>query len=241
MTTQPIDNRIFVFGSNLAGRHGAGAALFARKQRGAIYGQARGLQGQSYAIPTLNARFQQRLLDDIMVDVGVFLEFALAHPELHFQVTPIGTGLAGFDHAEIALLFRGAPANCDMPSEWADLLNDPPPMFVDEKATRLAAISLARHAKIEDADEVMLLAFERSILDVVLRTRLEAAQWIEPESAREKFLALAKTLFGREVAAIRERQVGAATAANALAKSVYWRRGSSWDSANGASASEPPE
>ena len=116
------ETRIFVFGSNLAGLHDGGAAHFALKERGAIYGQAIGLQGQSYAIPTLDGDFDQLRLEDIARHVRDFLAFAYGRPELRFQVTPIGTGLAGFTHEQIAPLFKGAPANCDMPVEWKDLI-----------------------------------------------------------------------------------------------------------------------
>lgn len=113
---------IFVFGSNLAGRHGAGAALFARKNRGAVYGQARGLQGQSYAIPTLDENLKQRDLSSIAADVKDFLAFAVMHPKMRFQVTPIGCGLAGFKPKQIAPMFDYAPENCELPVEFDGLV-----------------------------------------------------------------------------------------------------------------------
>lgn len=240
MTAQPTDNRIFVFGSNLAGRHGAGAALFARKQRGAIYGQAHGLQGQSYAIPTLDARFQQRPLGDIAQDVGLFLGFARAHPELRFQVTPIGTGLAGFSHQEMSRLFAGHPSNCDMPTEWAALVKGAPQMIVDEAVTREAALALASYARIKDVDDLILLAFEQGVVEVSYQVRRAAANWMPEGQDRVKFLNLAETVFLRESASIRERRIEASVATHALAKQVYWRRGSSVDT-NGVSISDPPE
>lgn len=109
---------IFVFGSNLAGRHGKGAALFARQQRGAIYGQGIGMQGQSYAIPTKDARLRVLPIPDIAGHVAVFLAFARAHPQLRFQVTRIGCGLAGYRDEQIGPLFAGAPDNCELPLEW---------------------------------------------------------------------------------------------------------------------------
>src|SRR5258708_22823849 len=80
---------IFVFGSNLAGRHGKGAALDARKRHGAIYGQGVGLQGDSYALPTKDENLRTLLLDRINAYVDDFLKFAIEHPELTFQVTAI--------------------------------------------------------------------------------------------------------------------------------------------------------
>lgn len=108
---------VFVFGSNLAGRHGKGAALFARKHRGAEYGVGEGHTGNSYAIPTKDYNLNPRPLEDIRKSVLRFIDFAERHPELKFEVTRIGCGLAGFDPSEIEPMFKGAPENCRMP-EW---------------------------------------------------------------------------------------------------------------------------
>lgn len=113
-----LEKRIFVFGSNLAGRHGAGAALFAREHRGAVYGQGMGLQGQSYGIPTMDEKICPLFLSEIQTHVKAFITFARAHPELRFQVTPIGCGLAGFKAEQIGPMFIGAPENCDLPDEF---------------------------------------------------------------------------------------------------------------------------
>ncbi len=112
---------IFVFGSNKAGRHGKGAALFARQHHGAIYGQGIGRQGNSYAIPTKDETLRTMHLDDIRVHVREFLTYAREHPELQFQVTALGTGLAGYKHDDIAPMFFDAPENCQLPSEWLAL------------------------------------------------------------------------------------------------------------------------
>lgn len=104
---------IFVFGSNLAGRHGKGAALFARQNHGAIYGQGIGLQGSSYAIPTKDERLRTLPLEIVEKYVADFKAFAESHPELRFQVTAIGCGLAGYSPEQIAPLFGGCPSNCD--------------------------------------------------------------------------------------------------------------------------------
>lgn len=111
-------SKIFVFGSNLAGIHGAGAARFAVQHHGAIYGQGVGLQGQSYAIPTKDQRIRTLPLAAIQVHVEAFKTFAALHPELQFQVTRIGCGLAGYHDRDIAPLFKGAPANCELPEGW---------------------------------------------------------------------------------------------------------------------------
>ena len=97
------DNEIFVFGSNLAGAHGGGAARTAVEKFGAIMGQGVGLQGQSYAIPTMHGG-----PNAILPYVEEFIAFAKQHPELTFLVTKIGCGIAGFTPREIAPLFAGA-------------------------------------------------------------------------------------------------------------------------------------
>ena len=96
-------NEIFVFGSNLAGRHAGGAARQAVDCFGAIMGQGVGLQGQSYAIPTMQGN-----VNDIQPFVDEFIRFADCHPEMTFLVTRVGCGIAGFTPREIAPLFAGA-------------------------------------------------------------------------------------------------------------------------------------
>ena len=113
-------NEIFVFGSNLAGAHGGGAARIAVEKFGAIMGQGVGLQGQSYAIPTM-----QGGVNTILPYVEDFIEFAKQHPELTFLVTRIGCGIAGFTATEIAPLFAGAVEveNIHLPQDfWAELV-----------------------------------------------------------------------------------------------------------------------
>ena len=97
------DGEIFVFGSNLAGAHGGGAARAARIHFGAVMGQGVGLQGRSYAIPTM-----QGGPETIKPYVDDFILFAKQHPELTFLVTPIGCGIAGFHARDIAPLFASA-------------------------------------------------------------------------------------------------------------------------------------
>lgn len=113
---------IFVFGSNLAGRHGAGAAKFALRRKGAVYGQGVGLHGESYAIPTKDELILKLSIHVIKQEVEHFLQFARLHPELQFQVTRIGCGLAGFKNEEIAPLFVGAPDNCWFDDKWRPIM-----------------------------------------------------------------------------------------------------------------------
>jgi ADP-ribosylglycohydrolase len=98
-------DEVFVFGSNLHGHHGGGAARVARKKFGAIWGQGVGLQGQSYAIPTM-----QGGVETIKPYVDQFIKFAKEHTELFFYVTRIGCGIAGFKDSDIAPLFKDAMA-----------------------------------------------------------------------------------------------------------------------------------
>ena len=106
---------IFVFGSNLAGRHGKGAALYAKDHYGAIYGIGEGIQGNSYAIPTKDERIQTRSLSDVVKSVQTFIMFATTHPEMDFDVTKVGCGLAGFQEEDIALKGLSAPRLRDHP------------------------------------------------------------------------------------------------------------------------------
>lgn len=113
-------NEIFVFGSNLAGAHGGGAAYLAYQRFGAVMGQGVGLQGQSYAIPTM-----QGGANTILPYVEEFIAFAQQHPEMTFLVTKIGCGIAGFTPAEIAPLFAGAieVENIHLPMDfWKELV-----------------------------------------------------------------------------------------------------------------------
>ena len=113
------EHEIFVFGSNLAGRHGGGAARAANMKFGAEWGVGVGLTGQSYAIPTM-----QGGVETIKPYVDEFIRFAQANPELKFLVTRIGCGIAGFRDEEIALLFHKALqiSNIYLPETFYDIL-----------------------------------------------------------------------------------------------------------------------
>lgn len=118
--TLPADgNAIFVFGSNKAGRHGAGAALIATR-----YGAKRdcyfGPRGNTYAIPTKDERLRTLTLHEIQGYVSCFLDYALMQKGVgaQFFVTRIGCGLAGYKDSDIAPMFRGAPDNCSFAEQW---------------------------------------------------------------------------------------------------------------------------
>ena len=113
------DNEIFVFGSNLAGMHGGGAARVARLRFGAVLGNGVGIQGQSYAIPTM-----QGGVETIRPYVNDFVAYAQQHPDQQFLVTPIGCGIAGFDPEDIAPLFEGAKKvkNISLPESFWEVI-----------------------------------------------------------------------------------------------------------------------
>ena len=115
---------IFVFGSNLAGKHGAGAARVALLHHGAIYGEGIGRVGDSYAIPTKDKAIQSLPLDEIREYVNSFIKYASLRLDVEFQVTQIGCGLAGFTAEQIAPMFEPAPGNCYFDSAWKQWLPD---------------------------------------------------------------------------------------------------------------------
>lgn len=123
-TTDIIDKtqrRIFVFGSNTGGVHGAGAALYAKQHHGAIIGKGHGHWGWSYAIPTRHICSGRVITLDLRVIesyVDTFIDYAIQHPEWVFSVTRIGCGRAGYTDTQISPLFDGSPMNIVLPHEW---------------------------------------------------------------------------------------------------------------------------
>ena len=101
-----IGDLIYVFGSNIRGVHGASTALEARKRYGAILGRGFGLMGQSYALPTKDYSIRTLDLQTIEAYVEGFRLFVQNNQNLKFYITPIGTGLAGYQHSDIAPMFR---------------------------------------------------------------------------------------------------------------------------------------
>lgn len=110
--------QIFVFGSNLAGIHGAGAARVALKLHGAIPGEGFGLYNESYAIPTKDQNIESFTLNQVRYYVNCFVEDARRCPHMAFKVTRIGCGLAGFKDEDIAPMFVNAGVNCEFDSAW---------------------------------------------------------------------------------------------------------------------------
>jgi hypothetical protein len=120
--TELKDNEIFVFGSNEAGIHGAGAAKLAREKFGAIGGEGFGLQGKSYAIPTKDYDIITLNLNIINRYVKAFLVEAYRYSDLNFLVTEIGCGLAGYKPEDIAPLFKSSSENVFLPKRFVDIL-----------------------------------------------------------------------------------------------------------------------
>jgi hypothetical protein len=113
-----MSKEIFVFGSNLAGIHGAGSALEARRKHGAQIGCGRGRMYDSYAIPTKDKHLFTLAISEIAFYVQEFIQYARDNPDLHFRIVAIGCGLAGYTPAQIGPLFRDAPENCILPDEF---------------------------------------------------------------------------------------------------------------------------
>lgn len=121
---------IFVFGSNTAGIHGAGAAQYAYQKKGAKYGFGYGHMGDSWAIPTKDDDINSLPLDLIAAFVAGFLAYATVKRKLSFYVTQIGCGLAGYKPEQIAPMFIGAPTNCMFDRAWEPWLGDKYTYFI---------------------------------------------------------------------------------------------------------------
>ena len=114
--------KIFVFGSNLAGRHGAGAARSARDNHGAGYGVGVGPTGSAYALPTKDRQLDTLPLNQIELYIAQFLRYAELNPDDEFMLTPIGCGLAGYRRDQIKPLIENnnRPSNVIYTKEWED-------------------------------------------------------------------------------------------------------------------------
>lgn len=117
----PTHDQVFVFGSNLAGRHGAGAALFAKQRLDAQAGKGVGPTHRTYAIPTKDERLNSMPLYHVKDYVNLFIDYVKANPNKQFFVTRVGCGLAGNSDTDMAELFREIWDfnNCSFPEEWA--------------------------------------------------------------------------------------------------------------------------
>ena len=115
---------VFVFGSNEAGMHGAGAAKTAMEKHAYPYGKSYGHYGSAFGIPTKDERIQTLRVLNIHLYVNGFIAYAMGRPKLRFKVTQIGCGLAGYSKHDIAPMFKGSPSNCEFDEAWRDILGD---------------------------------------------------------------------------------------------------------------------
>ena len=115
---------VFVFGSNKAGIHGAGAAAYAHKHLDAKMGVGEGRTGLCYALPTKGHKIEFIPLEEVKEAVDRFIAYAKEHTETTFQVTRVGCGLGGFTDEEIAPLFEHAPDNCEFDAVWGFWLGE---------------------------------------------------------------------------------------------------------------------
>ena len=118
MITKLKKNQIFVFGSNLAGSHGAGAAKFAKDNFGAENGIGEGLTGQCYAFPTLGKKLEERNDEKLTMSVAKLFRVARENPDKEFLLTRVGCGIAGYSEEYMKCLFRKCPENIIKPKGW---------------------------------------------------------------------------------------------------------------------------
>ena len=164
--TAPAPDEIFVFGSNLSGIHGAGAAKAAVDKYGAILGVGQGLVGRSYALPTKDERIQTLRLERVELFVAAFKQHAIDNPDKKYFVTRVGCGLAGYVDEDIAPMFRGAPPNCNFPEEWRAYLE--PSEVAKQLIDEAAAVSHAEEAawRKKAVAELIRLTTELGVLRV---------------------------------------------------------------------------
>lgn len=114
------DDRVFVFGSNTLGIHGAGAAAYAHRKLGAEIGVGEGPTGRTYALPTCYQPGEPVTLQELAVYIDNFFSYAKLNPQQRFFVSKVGCGIAGFDENDVAYIFHelGVPDNCDIPPDW---------------------------------------------------------------------------------------------------------------------------
>ena len=122
--SSPKNGEVFVFGSNKSGIHGAGAALHAAKNFGALPGLAFGMVNESFAIPTKDREIRTMKLNEIKKYVNLFIEFANKRPHINFYITRVGCGLAGYKDSDIAPMFKGIGDNCSVAYEWKKFLEN---------------------------------------------------------------------------------------------------------------------
>lgn len=115
---------VFVFGSNEAGMHGAGAAKTAMEKHAYPYGKSYGHYGSAFGIPTKDERIRTLPELNVHLYINGFMAYAMGRPKLKFKISQIGCGLAGFEASLIAPMFTGSPKNCYFDEAWKPFLGD---------------------------------------------------------------------------------------------------------------------
>lgn len=118
MITKLEPNEVFVFGSNMAGRHGAGAALQAAQEWGAERGVGEGITGQCYAFPTLGSHLELIPAHWLEQSRDKLYEACMARPDKRFLLTKVGCGIAGYPESLMRGLFENPPSNLILPEDW---------------------------------------------------------------------------------------------------------------------------
>ena len=180
---------IFVFGSNLAGKHMQGSAMTAKKFHGAIEGQGEGLQGRSYAIPVRDHDLKPLPLWRIARSINNLCEFAESRSELQFRVAAIGCEDETFTAQEVAPLFRNMPAQFDLPyvflTVYAGLsnpLHQTRAIRAQNAAVEVIDGLLERFAHPQDKSEALMMA---------MMACLQAAREIEGDEFMSQWLMAA--------------------------------------------------
>ena len=164
-------NTIFVFGSNMAGQHGAGAAKTALEHFGALNGVGRGWSGQSYAIPTMNEHLQQMPLSQIQHYVEDFKIYTKNHPKMTYFITSIGCGIAGYKVEEIAPMFKGISHNVIFPQSFRPFVEKTLPKLGQKFLQILFRNAVIFNSSPDELIDVLALTEnEKSLAKILLNT-----------------------------------------------------------------------
>ncbi|TQR69607.1 hypothetical protein E2K73_04760 [Acinetobacter sp. RF15A] len=167
------ENTVFVFGSNMAGQHGGGAARTALEHFGAVMGVGRGWSGQSYAIPTMNEHLQQMPLSQIQHYIDDFKLYTKNHPKIKYFITSIGCGIAGYKVEEIAPMFKGISHNVILPQSFRPFVEKPLPKVTAKFLHTIFRDSVIFTPATDELIEVLALSEnEKSLAKILLNTQI---------------------------------------------------------------------
>ena len=166
-------NFVFVFGSNLAGKHAGGAARTALAHFGAMSGVGRGWSGQSFAIPTMNEHLQQMPLSQIQHYIDDFKIYAKNHPKITYFITSLGCGVAGYKVEEIAPMFKGIAKNVIFPASFRPFVEKPLPKLTSHFVhTVFDDLVIFAENDDEQINRLDLSDNERSLAKIILHTQI---------------------------------------------------------------------